>query len=401
MTQPSVESQLDELLAESPAAAGERMARQVGAQTNRHQLYALYGAGQLGRMVLAKLREVGVNPVAFADDTANKQGGTIDGLPVLSPQDAAEKFGKRLVFVVTILNPQLNFLTARQRLSELSDEPVLSFLHLAWSYPETFLPYCQFEPPQVALGKAADIRRAFQLLADEESRRQFVAHLRFRLRLDHQALPSCVPDNYFPPGVLPALPPDVDFIDCGAYDGDTIRAFLAHQRGRFGQIYAFEPDAHNCARLRSYVASLGIERERIHVFNAGVGDRRAKLPFDQAGNMSSSFRSAGSEEVNVLPIDDVVQETGAAVYLKFDVEGAEWEALRGCAKLLEHARPLMAISLYHRPDDLWQLPLYVDSLALGYHSLIRTQGEDGMDVIGYFVPADLLNEQDQSHRLRP
>lgn len=397
----SVEAELDELLAESPAAAAERMARQARAHTSPHQLYALYGAGQLGRTVLAKVREAGVEPVAFADDTPHKQGRIIDGLPILSPQDAVEKFGARLAFVVTILNPQLNFITARQRLRELTDTPVLSFLHLAWSYPETLLPYCQFEPPEVVLNKAADIRHAFQLLADDESRRQFVAHLKFRLRLDHQALPSCAPDNYFPPGVLPALPSDVVFIDCGAYDGDTIRAFLAHQRGRFGHIYAFEPDAHNCARLRSYVASLGTDQERIHVFNAGVGERRARLRFDQAGNMSSSFRAAGSAEVNVLPIDEVVQEAGAIVYLKFDVEGAEWEALKGCAKLLEHARPLMAISLYHRPDDLWQLPLYVDSRALGYHSFLRTQGEDGMDVIGYFVPANLLHEHDQSHRLRP
>jgi hypothetical protein len=116
--------------------------------------------------------------------------------------------------------------------------------------------------------------------------------------------------------------------------------------------------------------------------------------------MSSSFRAAGSAEVEVIPIDEAVQETGAMVYLKFDVEGAEWEALKGCARLLERARPLMAISLYHRPDDLWQLPLYVDSLALGYRPFLRTQGEDGMDVIGYFVPANLLNEHDQSHRLR-
>ena len=136
MTQPSVEAELEELLGESPAAAAERMARQARAHASGHELYALYGAGQLGRMVLAKVREVGVEPVAFADDTPEKQGGTIDGLPVLSPQDAFEKFGARLTFVVTILNPQLNFVTASRRLRELTDRPVLSFLHLAWSYPE-------------------------------------------------------------------------------------------------------------------------------------------------------------------------------------------------------------------------------------------------------------------------
>ena len=133
---------------------------------------------------------------------------------------------------------------------------VISFLHLAWRHPQTCLPYRQFESPPNLLKKAADIRRGFQLFADDESRRQFAAHLRFRLRLDYPALPPGAPDNYFPPGLLPALPANAVFVDCGAYDGDTIRAFLAHQGGRFRSIFAFEPDPQNYEQLRSYVSSL-------------------------------------------------------------------------------------------------------------------------------------------------
>ena len=87
---------------------------------------ALYGAGQLGRAMLRKLRAAGVEPVAFADDTPEKQGQVIDGLPVMASKTAAEKFGAQLVFVVTILNPLLNFVTARRRLAELTGARVLS-----------------------------------------------------------------------------------------------------------------------------------------------------------------------------------------------------------------------------------------------------------------------------------
>ena len=69
------------------------------------------------------------------------------------------------------------------------------------------------------------------------------------------------------------------------------------------------------------------------------------------------------------------------------MEGGEWEALRGTQRLLDGARPLLAVSIYHRPDDLWELPLYLQSLDLGYRLYLRTQGEDGMDVICYAVPA--------------
>jgi len=72
--------------------------------------------------------------------------------------------------------------------------------------------------------------------------------------------------------------------------------------------------------------------------------------------------------------------------LKFDVEGAERQALEGCNQLLAKRRPLIALSVYHRPDDLWQLPLYLDRLNLDYALFLRTHGEDGMDVICYALP---------------
>lgn len=388
MTQASVEAELDELLSESAAGVAERVAQQARAHETGNELYALYGAGHLGSRVLACLRAAGVQPVAFADDTPEKQGQVIDGLPVMTPETAAEKLGARLVFVVTILNPLLNFVTARRRLQELTGARVLSFLHLAWRYPESFLPYCQFETPQDVLKKAADIRRGFRLFADEESRRQFVAHLRFRLQLDHEALPPCVPDDYFPPDVLSKpLPPDTVFVDCGAYDGDTVREFVEHQQGRFGKIYAFEPDGNNCQRLKQYVA--GLENKftsKVEVYNAAVGDLRGKIGFNATGDMSASFTDASAIQVEVLRLDEVVKTDGAPMFLKFDVEGAEREALHGAKRLIRQARPLVALSVYHRPDDLWQLPLYLDSLSPGYRFFLRTQGEDGMDVICYAVP---------------
>jgi FkbM family methyltransferase len=384
----SAEAELDQLLAERPEAAALRAYTLAREHDIAGAPCALYGAGQLGRAMLAKLRAAGVEPVAFADDTPDKAGRVIDGLPVMPPREAARRFGPRLIFVVTILNPLLGFVTARRRLREATGATVVSFLHVAWRYPEIFLPYLQFEWPETMLRKARDIRRGFGLLTDEESRRQYVAHLRFRLRLDHEALPPCAADNYFPPGVLPELPPDTVFVDGGAYDGDTLRAFLAHQRGRFGRIYAFEPDPHNCDRLRAYVAALGPSpASRIHVYNAGVGSTRTRLPFQASGNMSSAFGVEGTAEVEVLPIQDVVAVDGATTYVKLDVEGAEGEALKGCASLLRRARPLLAISVYHRPDDLWQLPLTVAAqVGPGPRFFLRTQGQDGMDAICYVVP---------------
>lgn len=376
-----IESDLDQLLGEGVESARRRA--ESGGDLRGEPL-VLYGAGNLGRSVLARLRRVGVEPVAFADDTPDKQGRVLDGLSVVTPAEAVARFGAQTVFVVTILNPFSSYLEVERRLRRLTDARVIPFLRVAWSYPEEFLPHFQFELPQRVLPKAAEIRRALPLFADEESRRQFVAHVRFRLLLDHAALPASSKGDYFPPDVLAPLPPDATFVDCGAYDGDTVRRFIGQQRGDFGRIYAFEPDETNCRRLREYVEALGegVAR-RVRVHQAAVGARRGRLRFNSTGDTSAAFDGAGDAEVEVLPLDEVVEDDGATLYIKFDVEGAEREALAGADRLIRRARPVVAVSVYHRPDDLWELPFYLHSLDLGYKLFLRTQGEDGMDVVCY------------------
>jgi len=90
-----------------------------------------------------------------------------------------------------------------------------------------------------------------------------------------------------------------------------------------------------------------------------------------------------------VPLQELVTEGAATVYLKYDVEGAEREALKGAEDLIRRAQPILAVSVYHKPADLWELPLYMKSLNPGYELFLRTQGEDGMDAICFAVPPAL------------
>ena len=376
--------ELEQLLAESLAAARDRAAEVFVSGDDK---LVLYGAGQLGREVAEKLRGVGLEAAAFADDTPEKQGQVIAGLPVLNPLEAASRFGDATLFVVTILNVKLGFLEARRRLKTITGKRVISFFKIAWNYPEVFLPHYQFELPENVLAQAAQIREAFRLFVDDESKRQYVGHLKFRLHLDYAALPERSDDGYFPSDIISPLPENTVYVDCGAFDGDTVRRFLARQQNRFRKIYAFEPDEINYRRLQTYIERLGEgTSSRVTVYHAGVGEVRKKLSFAATGNMSSSFSGAGSYQVDVLPLQEIVKSNGAPIFLKFDVEGDERAALKGAERLLMETRPVLAISAYHRPNDLWELPLYLDSLNLGYRFFLRTHGEDGMDAVCYALP---------------
>ena len=349
----------------------------------------LYGAGRTGRMVLGRLRRAQIEPAAFADDTPAKIGSTVDGLPVLTPEHAIVQFGADLVFIVTILNPALSFVGARERLRRGGIQRIWSVFELARAYSDVFLPFLNVALPSQILADAARMRRAFALWSDDESRRQFAAHCAFRLWLDFDALPANDHAGYFRADLLSGFDDPLTFVDGGAYDGDTIREFLARGPRRLARLHAFEPDPLNYRRLVGYVDSLeSATREKISVHAAALGARPGRMRFEETGDTSASLAESGSTDVQVVTLDEVLAAAESPIYIKLDVEGAEPQALEGAVRVIPRSRPALAISVYHRPDDLWAIPLWMDSLSAGYRLFLRTQGDDGMDVICYAIPDD-------------
>ena len=87
----------------------------------------------------------------------------------------------------------------------------------------------------------------------------------------------------------------------------------------------------------------------------------------------------------VVPVSDIVINADPN-YVKLDVEGNELQALEGLSPLLRRSRPTLAISAYHRPADLWQLPQFVRALDLDYSLHLRQYGHQGYDTVLYAVP---------------
>src|SRR5947209_11314896 len=99
----SLAAELDELLAEDAGLAAQREQSEFDRIAGPHSTsIVLYGARKMGRKMLAGLRRVGIEPLAFSDNDASTWGRHIDGVPVFSPADAAARFGDSAVFVITI-----------------------------------------------------------------------------------------------------------------------------------------------------------------------------------------------------------------------------------------------------------------------------------------------------------
>jgi FkbM family methyltransferase len=377
------DAELERLLGEPLDAADARSRETYDRLTGTRDRLVLFGAGGLGRKTLAGLRSLGISPLAFADNNQRLWGTRVEGLEVLPPMEVAAAQGRHASFVITIWGAYSThrMSTSRSQLEALGCRHVTHFGHLYWKHPETFLPYyCLDHPRQVLLCSAA-VRKAYALLADEPSRWEFVKQLRFRLFLDFDSLVAAPGEEYFPDDLFD-LRADEVFIDCGAFDGDTIQ--MLRERSAFKQVIALEPDPVNFAKLQEWCGTLP-EAGRIQTFPWAVGADRGKIRFEATGTMASKA-GEGSLEVDVVPLDELLREP--PTFIKMDIEGAEPEALLGAGKLIARHDPLLAISAYHQQDHLWRILSLIESFSDRYRFFLRAHDNQGWGLVCYAIPAE-------------
>ena len=170
-------------------------------------------------------------------------------------------------------------------------------------------------------------------------------------------------------------------IDAGAYNGDTAKEAIEYFPN-LSLIYAIEADKRNYKKLLKFAEESSVE---IRALNAAVWDSCKKGIFIGSGNRNSSVSSTASYEHKVtdtelISIDSL--KVSNADYIKYDVEGAEYEALVGSEKTIASSSPAMLVSLYHRSRDVFFIPAYLMEKYPLYDFYIRRM---------YSVPAWELN----------
>jgi FkbM family methyltransferase len=380
MKAPEFLSQLEYILHLNPVGllqAQNTTFAQLTANTGTR--YVLFGAGRLGQITLAGLRKAGVEPLAFADNNPGLWNSKVEGLTVLSPQSAADHYGLNAVFIITVYTnapvwAQLKGMGLK----------FASFALLAWNYPQLLTPHGGIEHPNKIFDQAEDVRKALGLWEDDISRREFLELLRWF------TMPSHLPqkDIYFSTELFSPLANEV-FVDCGAFNGDSVREFLEHRNGVFGEIVAVEPDPTNCEAFRAWVASMPFEMQnKIFAVQSAVGSKREMVKFNATGTAGSSI-GAGSFKVQCLPLDEILANT-TPTFIKMDIEGAELEALLGARQVISEHTPVMAVCLYHSQEHLWQIPLMIHSFSDQYSFYLRRYSDECWETVCYAVPKKRL-----------
>jgi FkbM family methyltransferase len=350
----------------------------------------LFGAGNLGRKALRCLRSVGIEPLAFADNSQAIWGTTTEGVPVMSPSEAAEKFGRSALFVVTIWSLGHSFRQTQEQLSLWGCSHVVGSSALRWKFSEELLPdFCQ-DLPHKLYEQADEVRAAASLWADDYSRQEYLNHLKWRALGDLGALePPDAEESYFLDSIYSILPGEV-FVDCGAYDGDTAKQVL-QRTSEIGGFFAIEADPASFRALKEWTGTLEPDiARRISACNVAVGASRGQLRFNATGGEGACVSNDGDVVVDCVPIDELVGES-IPTFIKMDIEGFELEALEGAREVIEKHQPILSICVYHRQNDLWRIPLFIRSLVKDYRLFLRPHDVDGWQLVCYAVPPNRLH----------
>lgn len=165
-----------------------------------------------------------------------------------------------------------------------------------------------------------------------------------------------------------AIKPETNdyLVDAGAFTGESAVVF-SRSVGSQGRIYSFDPveNHHDICRLNFSRPGY----ENITLFPYGVGEESIDAPPVRAGEYNPGYRASSSQTpIAMRRIDDLVIDgkIPRIDFLKMDVEGSEMAALRGAESSIRRFRPKLALSIYHKPNDFFDIINYVHDLDLGY-----------------------------------
>lgn len=227
----------------------------------------------------------------------------------------------------------------------------------------------------------SELYDVYKLLDDEESKRAFCGYLLGKVTnnlnyAEFANTPQYV-CNEFSPQTGDIL------IDGGACDGST--ALRLHGYGC--KVYSFEMDKENF-KLASGLA----KKNNFTVENLGLGSfsHKARYTHFQNNIGGSHISQVGEDYTEIVTLDSYVAKNKLprVDFIKLDVEGAELDVLRGAAASIVRWKPRLAISAYHKLDDLWTLTDFINSIRPDYKFAVRHYGTSREDA-PYGIPKEL------------
>lgn len=338
----------------------------AGEITRENKKVVIWGAGNCGHHVYDILSEQGIEISFFADNHHEgekdyKAGIDIIGIDIVSTRQ------KNLYVLISVVDENAyNTIYEELKGAGLEEEQLFDMRRFMERLPVSyFVQNCE------------KYRQVYSMLSDEFSKKVYLERIkRVYLLNDISAVVSPVDEEYF--DEVNILTDEEVFIDCGGYDGDTSLRFVDRCDGKYKKIIVFEPEV-----CKKEVIDKNLKGLKYIVYPYGVWNENKTLYFEARGDAASHVMDKESDnKIQVVMLDDYIYDE-KPTFIKMDIEGSEMEALIGARKVIQTYKPKLAVCLYHKPQDLFEIPTYIKSLNKDYRLYIRQYANSRYETVCY------------------
>ncbi|MDR1923807.1 MAG: FkbM family methyltransferase [Planctomycetaceae bacterium] len=210
----------------------------------------------------------------------------------------------------------------------------------------------------------------------KELAREFIRNYKYYQKKYPLPVRSHAPDVFLFHNGLTLLPQkvvqyigDKDFIDGGAYVGDSVLILNEYNPRK---IYSFEISEGNSLLFQKTMKMNNITPDKVELVPAGLGENDSEIFVTDFAHSGSNIYEKGDQKIHIRSVDSFTSERNLSVGLiKCDIEGSESLAVRGMIETIKRDRPVLSIAIYHNPRDFFEIKPYLESLDLNYKWMIR------------------------------
>lgn len=322
----------------------------------RNVRVGIWGTGQAGRMIFLSLEKNHIHPAYFVDSDRCKIGKKYCGNTIIKADDIQKDD-----YIVIAAN-------VKYKIHEQLMKRGVTYIYID---PVSLLFYDREDPYFVSNQIAhhqKEINEVFSFLEDPYSKQVYYNVLLHRAIHDLSLIWNIYDENqYFGNRIIQKT--NGNFVDCGAYQGDTLIQFMKQIGTREYKYFAFEADKNNFVSLTNLCKE---NNWNVETYNLGVWNEQDTLYFqnDAVSEANVSGKVVENQEdatvkVSADSLDNVLADEKVD-FIKMDIEGAEIKALQGAQKIIKAQKPILAISAYHEVNHLWEVPLMIKEMNEGY-----------------------------------
>jgi FkbM family methyltransferase len=345
--------------------------------------FYIFGAGKTGKIFKSILEKNHKKVISFI--TSQNSSTEVEGIPVINLAENSKELNNQIPVIIAVFNREenahMNFIT--EYLKKLKFQNIVHLYDFIDEYSTQIDNLYWLTNRDYYHENLSKFLKVKELFKEQQSIDIYDNIINFLLTFNLNILPTPNPTNQYFPDNIKVWDGMNAFLDVGSFDGQTIMDAYSRY-GKLGTVIAYEPDPLNIKFIKQKI-DLFNPAVNFFLIPCGVGSSVEILKFSSGFGEGSAIQKDGDCNIQCLSLDDTLFGIVPG-YIKMDIEGAEFEALRGAENTIKKYRPSLAISLYHKPDHLFEVPLLIKSWNLGYNYYIRSHGNNLFETVLYCIP---------------